>query len=111
MVGAVAHSGRAIFAAGAVMVAAFFTFSLSGPLPPTEMGVILGAAVLLDAVLVRLVLLPVLLRLTRPGRLGLPDLAAPAQSSGDSIPMTSLTRRCPKNRSAASGVTWRDWER
>ena len=64
MVGAVAHSGRVIFAAGAVMVAVFFTFALSGPLPPKEMGIILGVAVLLDAFLVRLVLLPVLLRLT-----------------------------------------------
>lgn len=63
MVGAVAHSGRVIFAAGGVMVAVFFTFALSGPLPPKEMGVILGVAVLLDAFLVRLVLLPVLLRL------------------------------------------------
>ncbi len=64
MVGAVAHSGRVIFAAGAVMVAVFFTFALSGPLPPKEMGVVLGVAVLLDAFLVRLVLLPVLLRVT-----------------------------------------------
>ncbi|GAA4125072.1 MMPL family transporter [Nocardioides fonticola] len=64
MVGAVAHSGRVIFAAGAVMVAVFFTFSLAGPLPPKEMGIVLGTAVLLDAFLVRLVLLPVLLRLT-----------------------------------------------
>ncbi|MGA8847852.1 MAG: MMPL family transporter, partial [Nocardioides sp.] len=64
MVGSLAHSGRVIFAAGAVMVAVFFTFALSGPLPPKEMGIILGIAVLLDAFLVRLVLLPVLLRLT-----------------------------------------------
>jgi putative drug exporter of the RND superfamily len=64
MVGAVAHSGRVIFAAGAVMVAVFFTFALSGPLPPKEMGIVLGVAVLLDAFLIRLVLLPVLLRLT-----------------------------------------------
>jgi len=64
MVGALAHSGRVIFAAGAVMVAVFFTFALSGPLPPKEMGIILGIAVLLDAFLVRLVLLPVMLRLT-----------------------------------------------
>ena len=63
MVGGVAHSGRVIFAAGAVMVAVFFTFALSGPLPPKEMGVILGVAVLLDALLIRLLLLPVLLRL------------------------------------------------
>jgi RND superfamily putative drug exporter len=52
-----------ILAAGAVMVAVFFTFALSGPLPPKEMGVILGIAVLLDAFLVRLTLLPVFLRL------------------------------------------------
>ncbi len=63
MVGGLAHSGRVILAAGAVMVAVFFTFALSGPLPPKEMGIILGVAVLLDAFLVRLVLLPVALRL------------------------------------------------
>ncbi len=63
MVGGLAHSGRTIFAAGAVMVAVFFTFALSGPIPPKEMGVILGIAVLLDAMLIRLVLMPVLLRL------------------------------------------------
>lgn len=62
MVGGVAHSGRVVFAAAAVMVAVFFTFALSGPLPPKEMGVILGVAVLLDAALVRLLLVPVLLR-------------------------------------------------
>ncbi|MEV4123430.1 MMPL family transporter [Nocardia sp. NPDC049707] len=59
-----AHSGRVIFAAAAVMVAVFFTFALADPLPPKEMGIILGVAVLLDAFAVRLVLLPVLLRLT-----------------------------------------------
>jgi RND superfamily putative drug exporter len=64
MVGGVAHSGRVIFAAAGVMVAVFFTFALSGPLPPKEMGVVLGIAVLLDALLIRLLLLPVLLRLT-----------------------------------------------
>ncbi|HET8638629.1 MAG TPA: MMPL family transporter [Solirubrobacterales bacterium] len=63
MVSGLAHSGRVVLAAGAVMVAVFFTFALSGPLPPKEMGVILGVAVLLDAFLVRLTLLPVALRL------------------------------------------------
>jgi RND superfamily putative drug exporter len=63
MVGGMAHSGRVIFAAAGVMVAIFFTFALSGPLPPKEMGVILGVAVLLDAALVRLLLVPVMLRL------------------------------------------------
>jgi putative drug exporter of the RND superfamily len=64
MVDGMAHSGRVILAAGGVMVAVFFTFALSGPLPPKEMGVILGVAVLLDTFLVRLLLLPVFLRLS-----------------------------------------------
>ena len=63
MIGGVAHSGRVILTAAAVMVAVFFTFALSGPLPPKEMGIILGVAVLLDALLVRLILMPVALRL------------------------------------------------
>jgi RND superfamily putative drug exporter len=63
MVGGMAHTGRVILAAAAVMVAVFFTFALSGPLPPKEMGIILGVAVLLDALLVRLLLVPVALRL------------------------------------------------
>jgi RND superfamily putative drug exporter len=75
MVGGVAHSGRVIFAAGAVMVAVFFTFALSGPLPPKEMGIILGVAVLLDAMLVRLLLVPVLLRLMGPRAWYLPQWA------------------------------------
>ncbi len=62
-IGGLAHSGRVILAAAAVMVAVFFTFALSGPLPPKEMGIILGVAVLLDALLVRLLLVPVALRL------------------------------------------------
>jgi RND superfamily putative drug exporter len=49
MVGRLAHSGRVIFAAGAVMVAGFLTFALSGPLPLKEIEIIVGIAVLLDA--------------------------------------------------------------
>ncbi len=63
MVGSVATSGRVVLSAAAVMIAVFLTFALSGPLAPKEMGVILAVAVALDALLVRLVLLPVLLRL------------------------------------------------
>ncbi len=72
MIGGLAHSGRVILAAGAVMVAVFFTFALSGPLPPKEMGVILGIAVLLDTFLVRLLLVPVFLRLAGPAAWYLP---------------------------------------
>ncbi len=62
MVGSVGASGRVVISAAVIMVAVFLTFALSGPLAPKEMGVILAVAVAFDAVLVRLVLLPVLLR-------------------------------------------------
>jgi len=38
MVGGLAHSGRVIFTAGAVMVAVFLAFALSGPLPQRRWG-------------------------------------------------------------------------
>src|SRR5262245_1561529 len=63
LVEGLARSGRVINAAGAVMVVVFFTFALGGTLPVKEMGVILGVAVLLDTMLVRLLLLPATLRL------------------------------------------------
>ncbi|MBI2765559.1 MAG: MMPL family transporter [Chloroflexi bacterium] len=61
--GALAHTARAIVAAAGVMVAVFFTFAIAGTLPMKEMGLILGTAVLLDALLVRLVLVPAVLHL------------------------------------------------
>jgi RND superfamily putative drug exporter len=98
VVGGLERSGRVIFAAGAVMVAVFFTFALSGPLPPKEMGIILGIAVLLDAAVVRLLLLPVLLRLMgrwawyMPRRRGLPA-ALPIGNNAQSDPLARVTTR------------------
>ena len=63
MTGSVGTSGRVVISAAAVMIAVFMTFALSGPLAPKEMGVILAVAVALDALIVRMVLLPVILRL------------------------------------------------
>lgn len=64
---ALRSSGRVVVAAAGVMVAVFLTFALSGPLAPKEMGIILAIAVFLDALLIRLVLLPVVLRVTGHG--------------------------------------------
>ena len=61
--GSLAHTGRPIVAAAAVMIAVFYTFAIAGPLPMKEMGIILGTAVLIDAFLVRLVLVPAVLYL------------------------------------------------
>jgi RND superfamily putative drug exporter len=65
MVGSMHASGRVVISAAAVMIAVFLTFALSGPLAPKEMGVILAVAIALDALVVRLVVLPVLLRVGR----------------------------------------------
>jgi RND superfamily putative drug exporter len=62
MVGSMHASGRVVVSAAVVMIAVFLTFALSGPLAPKEMGVILAIAIALDALVVRLVVLPVLLR-------------------------------------------------
>jgi len=47
-----------------VKVAVFLTFALSGLMRPKQMGIILGFAALRDALLVRLMLVPILLRFT-----------------------------------------------
>jgi RND superfamily putative drug exporter len=62
MVGSMQVSGRVVICAAVVMIAVFLTFALSGPLAPKEMGVILAIAIALDALVVRMVVLPVLLR-------------------------------------------------
>jgi RND superfamily putative drug exporter len=59
----IAHTARPIIAAAGVMVAVFLTFGLAGTLPMKEMGLILAVAVLADAVLVRLILVPAILQL------------------------------------------------
>lgn len=59
--GSIAHTGRPIVAAAGVMIGVFYTFAIAGTLPMKEMGLILGTAVLLDAFLVRLVLVPAVL--------------------------------------------------
>ncbi len=59
----IAHTGRPIIAAAGVMIAVFLTFALAGTLPMKEMGLILAVAVLADALLVRLVLVPALLKI------------------------------------------------
>jgi putative drug exporter of the RND superfamily len=75
---ALAGTGRIINAAAAVMIGVFASFALAGPLPVKEMGVILAVGVLLDTVLVRLVLQPVILRLAHlsGSRAGVAAIAA-----------------------------------
>ena len=59
-------------AAAGIMVAVFYTFAIAGTLPMKEMGLILGTAVLLDALIVRLILVPAVLHLIGPKAWWLP---------------------------------------
>ncbi len=72
VIGSIAHTGRPIIAAAGIMVAVFYTFAIAGTLPMKEMGLILGTAVLLDALVVRLVLVPAVLHLIGPKAWWLP---------------------------------------
>ena len=56
-----ARTGRPITNAALVMIVVFIAFGITGPIPPTELGITLALAVLLDATVVRMLLVPALL--------------------------------------------------
>jgi RND superfamily putative drug exporter len=66
VVSGMGRSGPVIVAAVAAMLAVFGSFAFSPAVPAKEMGVVLGVAVLLDAFLVRLLLLPALVSIAGP---------------------------------------------
>lgn len=57
----VARTGRPITNAAAVMIVVFIAFGVTGPIPPTELGITLAVAVFLDATVVRMMLVPAIL--------------------------------------------------
>jgi len=54
----IARTGRPITNAALIMIMVFIAFGVTGPIPPTELGVTLAMAVLLDATIVRVMLVP-----------------------------------------------------
>ena len=52
------YFGRPITNAAIIMIVVFVAFGVTGPIPPTELGVTLAMAVLLDATVVRVLLVP-----------------------------------------------------
>jgi RND superfamily putative drug exporter len=54
----IAKTGRPITNAALIMIVVFIAFGVTGPIPPTELGVTLAVAVLLDATVVRMMLVP-----------------------------------------------------
>lgn len=59
----IARTGRPITNAALIMIVVFVAFGVTGPIPPTELGVTLALAVLLDATVVRMMLVPSLMTL------------------------------------------------
>ena len=56
-----ARTGRPITNAALIMIVVFIAFGVTGPIPPTELGITLALAVLLDATVVRMLLVPAIL--------------------------------------------------
>ncbi|MFA5883317.1 MAG: MMPL family transporter [Acidimicrobiia bacterium] len=54
----IARTGRPITNAAVIMIIVFIAFGITGPIPPTELGLTLAMAVLLDATIVRVMLVP-----------------------------------------------------
>ncbi len=67
------RSARVITSAAAIMVAVFFAFAIAGAPSLKEMGVGLGVAIFLDATIVRLVVVPAVMRLLGPWNWWLPS--------------------------------------
>jgi RND superfamily putative drug exporter len=59
----IARTGRPITNAALIMIVVFLAFGVTGPIPPTELGITLALAVLLDATVIRMMLVPSILGL------------------------------------------------
>ncbi len=59
----IARTGRPITNAALIMIVVFVAFGVTGPIPPTELGITLALAVLLDATVIRMMLVPSLMGL------------------------------------------------
>jgi putative drug exporter of the RND superfamily len=81
--GGLAHTARPISAAAAIMVAIFGSAAGAGFLELKELGFALALAIALDATLVRLVLVPALMRLFGPWNWWLPERLEQALPGGE----------------------------
>lgn len=84
------HTARPISAAAAIMVAVFGSFVLSDVPALQQMGFALALAIAIDATLVRLVLVPALMRLFGQWNWWLPDWAHPISTARTAPPTTAI---------------------
>ncbi len=78
----VAHTGRVISSAAAIMIAVFFGFALSDVTPLRQLGVGLAFAVLIDATLIRGVLVPASMQLMGRWNWWFPSVRLPLRLRG-----------------------------
>ena len=76
------RSARIITSAAAIMVAVFLAFAIAGAPSLKEMGVGLGVAIFLDATIVRLVVVPAVMRLLGPWNWWLPSFLSARRFPG-----------------------------
>ncbi len=57
----IARTRKPITNAALIMIVVFIAFGVTGPIPPTELGLTLALAVALDATIIRMMLVPSLL--------------------------------------------------
>jgi RND superfamily putative drug exporter len=69
----IARTGRPITNAALIMIVVFIAFGVTGPIPPTELGLTLALAVLLDATVIRMMLVPSILGLLGDRAWWIPD--------------------------------------
>ena len=85
----IARTGRPITNAALIMIVVFIAFGVTGPIPPTELGVTLALAVLLDATVVRMMLVPVAHGAARRAQLVAPEVARPHPPQHPLLPLTT----------------------
>jgi len=61
----ISRTGRPITNAAVIMIIVFVAFGVTGPIPPTELGLTLAVAILLDATVVRVMLVPATMALLK----------------------------------------------
>ena len=96
MADGLAKSARVITAGAAVMVTVFFSFVLGDVVFGKMFGIGLAAAILIDATIVRMVLVPATMELLGDRNWWLPALARPAAARTS----TSRATRSPTRRPA-----------
>jgi MMPL family len=99
-----AATARVISAAAAIMVVVFLSFDLTPDVSVKQIGLGLGAAVLVDATVVRLVLVPAVMELLGKANWWLPGWAGPAAAGqAGRGSQRGRARGCDSSRGALRG--------